>query len=65
MSTKNVLRYTLTLANMTGEFEYDPAEPGTYTTALQSLANLRKKLTDAGVTVEKEVAKPVAVKGEK
>ena len=62
--SKNVLRYTLTLANLTGEIGYDPAKPESYTAALQTLADLRVKLHGAGVTVEKETARPVVVKGQ-
>lgn len=62
--TKNVLRYTLSLANLTGEIDYDPATPSSYTAALQKLADLRAKLQAAGVVVEKETARPVVVRGE-
>ena len=60
--SRNVLRYSLLLAPIMGEFEYDPAKPATYTAALQSLADLRAKLAAAGVTVTRESAKPVSVK---
>ncbi len=51
MSTRDVLKYRL-VAVIEGQMEYDPETPGTYTTALQYVADKTKALQDLGATVQ-------------
>lgn len=59
--SKLVYRWHLS-AELSGEIAFDQSDPGSFTKALQFVADKKRLLQDMGATITKDVGRPIAMK---
>lgn len=59
--SKHVFRHRFT-AQLVEDHRYDPADPASYQTVLEKVAQQRKALTDLGCTIMMDDGRPVAIR---